>query len=168
MKLTRFTDLGLRILMYLAVYRNESKLATVQDIANRVGWSHHHIVKVVNWLARSGYIASMRGRTGGLRLKRDPVEYRIGSLIRAMESDTELIICESPKCRLMPACRLGGIIKQAQEQFFEALDNYTLADVMLEDEMRFILDEWRDSDEPAPRLTTEGQSFVVPIMPNLR
>lgn len=81
MHLTRFTDLSLRVLMYLT-YRNRTSLVTVNELAQKFQWSRNHIVKVAHFLHLQGWIASFRGRSGGLKLAKDPSEYRIGEIVR--------------------------------------------------------------------------------------
>ena len=73
MHLTRFTDLSLRVLMYLT-YRNRTSLVTVNELAQKFQWSRNHIVKVAHFLHLQGWIASFRGRSGGLKLAKDPSE----------------------------------------------------------------------------------------------
>ncbi len=129
MQLTRFTDLGLRVLMYLSAGRSEAP-ATVGEIAERFAVSHHHLVKVVNLLGQSGWITATRGRGGGLRLAVAPSELRLGAVVRRLEATTELIDCAEPPCVLRGDCRLKAALDAASDAFFAALDGYTLADVV--------------------------------------
>lgn len=131
MQLTRFTDLGLRLLMYLGSARpDEGPPVTIGEVAERFGVSHHHLVKVANLLAHAGWVTATRGKGGGLRLARPAGEIRVGAVVRELEGGHALIDCAEPPCTLRGACRLKGVLDGAQQAFFAALDAYTLADVV--------------------------------------
>jgi Rrf2 family nitric oxide-sensitive transcriptional repressor len=113
MRLTRFSDIGLRVLMYL----------------ERAG-ERTHPVKVVGQLAKLGWVKATRGRNGGLRLAADPATLTIGQVLRKLEGDEdELIDCEGGNCALKMDCQLRGMLRAGMRAFFEAMDQYTLAQV---------------------------------------
>lgn len=129
MHLTRFTDLSLRVLMYLT-YRNRTALVTVNELADRFQWSRNHIVKVAHFMNAQGWIASYRGRSGGLKLAKDPSEYRIGDIVRVLEGgDHSLIDCNSPRCTMIEGCTFRVIQQEAYEAFYEKLNDHTLASI---------------------------------------
>lgn len=131
MRLTTFSDYSLRALMYLALH--PSRRATVPELAAAFGASGHHLMKVVQELAREGLIESTRGRGGGLRLARAPSSIRIGALVRRSEGDGGIVECFTPgvsTCRIAPVCRLKGALADAVEAFYARLDEYTLADLV--------------------------------------
>lgn len=130
MHITRYTDYSLRVLMYLAI-QGES-LATIQDIADSYDISKNHLMKVVHQLNRMGYIATTRGKNGGMRLRLSPAEINIGVLVRETEQDLNLVECFSPdnRCAITPVCGLKGVLSEALNAFFETLDGYTLADLL--------------------------------------
>lgn len=128
MQLTHFTDLGLRVLMYLSHPEQHGSPVTISEIAERFEVSRNHLVKVVHFMGQQGWLLTTRGKGGGLALAQPPQAYRIGALIRALEGATELIDCASPPCRLRGRCQLKGILDKAMEAFFTALDDYTLTD----------------------------------------
>ncbi len=129
MHLTRFTDLSLRVLMYLT-YRNRSSLVTVNELATKFQWSRNHIVKVAHFMHTQGWVVSFRGRTGGLKLAKDPIEYRLGDIVRILEGgDTPLINCENPECTLINGCEFRHIKEEAYNAFYAKLNEYTLASV---------------------------------------
>ena len=130
MHVTRFTDIGLRLLMYLAREPRETPAVTVAEVAGQFGIPHNHLVKVAGLLARHGYIEATRGRSGGLRLSRNAESIRLGQTIRVLEGVHELIDCEHLQCRLSPDCGLRHALAEAQGAFFAALDRYTLADII--------------------------------------
>lgn len=131
MQLTRFTDLGLRLLMYLgSAEAGHDPPVTIGEVAVRFGVSHHHLVKVAHLLAQTGWVTATRGKGGGLRLARPAGEIRVGAVVRELEGVQALIDCAQPPCTLRGACRLKGALDDAQQAFFAALDAYTLADVV--------------------------------------
>lgn len=129
MQLDKFTDYALRVLVALTV-RAPTRLST-SSIAQTYALSEHHLAKVASQLVREGFVASERGRGGGLTLARDPAQINIGAVVRALKADTPVVECfgDNHSCRIMPACGLRTPLQEAQEAFFAALDRYSLADV---------------------------------------
>lgn len=104
MQLNRFTDFGLRVMMYLTQCRDRTVPVTIPEIAARFEISRNHLVKVVHFLSQQGWIVATRGKGGGLRLARDAVEYRIGELVRVLEDQGRWSIAPSlPVCSMAPA-----------------------------------------------------------------
>ena len=126
MKLTLFTDYSMRVLLYLAA--RPDRLCSIAEVAQAYRISQNHLMKVVNDLARSGYIDSLRGRGGGIRLGKPPEEINIGALIRHTEEGFDLVDC--PSCVIAPACGMNGVLKEAVSAFLAVLDKYSLADLM--------------------------------------
>lgn len=130
MQLTHFTDLGLRVLMYLSHEQRETPV-TISEIAERFEASRHHLVKVVHFMGQQGWLVTTRGKGGGLALAHALGDYRLGDLIRTLEhTSTELIDCAEPPCGLRGRCLLKGVLDEALEAFYEALNGHTLADVV--------------------------------------
>jgi Rrf2 family nitric oxide-sensitive transcriptional repressor len=132
MRLTVYTDYALRVLMYVAV-RPEQR-PTIGGIAASYGISRSHLMKVVLDLGRAGYLETVRGKNGGLRLARPPEEIVLGEVIRRTEPDMALVPCFDPvnaACAIGPVCTLRGVLHQAEAAFLQVLDSYTLADLVL-------------------------------------
>ena len=127
MRLTRFSDIGLRVLIYLAHAGERCSAVTVAEIASQFDIPVNHLVKVVGHLARSGWVTATRGRNGGLRLAADPASLTVGAVLRELEGDTELIDCEGDACLLRADCQLRAALKAGMKAFYEAMDSYTLA-----------------------------------------
>ena len=130
MNLTLSTDYSLRALIYLGTCRPQ--LASVAQISEAYGISRHHLVKVVHQLGRLGFIETLQGRGGGLRLAREPGSICIGDLVRRTET-FQLVECfdrERNTCPITPACTLKHILGEATEAFVSVLDRYTLADLL--------------------------------------
>ncbi|MBI5451491.1 MAG: Rrf2 family transcriptional regulator [Gammaproteobacteria bacterium] len=121
------------MLLYLALLPKE-QLATITDIADSYGISRNHLVKVVHNLASLGYVASLRGKGGGLRLACDPAKVTIAEVVRHTEPSFDLVECfrqdGTNTCPITPICRLKRILAEAQQQFIKVLENTTLADVL--------------------------------------
>ncbi|HKJ73917.1 MAG TPA: Rrf2 family transcriptional regulator [Alphaproteobacteria bacterium] len=130
MRLTAFTDYSLRVLTYAGTKGND--LSTIDEIADAYGISRNHLMKVVYRLGQLGYLETIRGKTGGMRLSRDPAEINLGAVVREMEESLGLVECmqEGGHCCIDPACTLKGILNESLEAFLAVLDRYTLADLL--------------------------------------
>ncbi len=126
MKLTLFTDYAMRTLLYLGA--RPDRLCSIGEVAQAYRISQNHLMKVVNQLARSGHVESVRGRSGGIRLGRPPEEINIGAIVRETEDGFDLVDCGS--CVVAPACGLTGVLQEALAAFLAVLDRYTLADLL--------------------------------------
>ncbi|WP_151703564.1 RrF2 family transcriptional regulator [Nitrincola alkalilacustris] len=133
MQITIYTDYSLRVLTHLALQPG-GKLMTIQEIADSYQISKNHLTKVVHHLQKSGYIDTIRGKKGGIRLRRSPSEINIGALVRETEQDMKLVECFSDKgqCAISPACHLKSVFDEALKSFLATLDRYTLADTLPE------------------------------------
>lgn len=129
MQLTHFTDLGLRVLMYLS-HPHDDAPVTISEIATRFAVSRNHLVKVVHFMAQQGWLITTRGKGGGLALAYAVGDYRLGTIIRQLEGITALIDCAEPPCSLRSGCQLKYILDEALSGFFTVLDRYTLADTV--------------------------------------
>jgi Rrf2 family nitric oxide-sensitive transcriptional repressor len=133
MKLTLYSDLGLRLMMYLALRYGES--VTIQEASERFAISKNHLVKISHQLTKSGLIVSTRGRNGGVKLARHPAEINVEDVLRATEDDFNLVECfgqaKNP-CLIIGACKLSGVLDNALAAFFAVLRQSTLADLVKE------------------------------------
>ncbi len=130
MRLSTFSDYTLRVLMYLGA--RPERLATIAEIAASHGISESHLMKVVHHLGRCGWIETVRGKGGGMRLALAPQQIVLGDVIRQTESDFVLVECfgADASCRIQEACRLNAILSEALNALFLVLDGYTLADLL--------------------------------------
>ncbi|WOK38107.1 Rrf2 family transcriptional regulator [Sphingomonas sp. C3-2] len=126
MRLTLFTDYSMRVLLYLGA--RPDRLCSIAEIARGYAISQNHLMKVVNELVRSGYVESVRGRSGGVRLALAPETINIGAVVRHTEDGFDLVDCGG--CTIAPACGLTGILREAVGAFLGVLDRYTLADLL--------------------------------------
>lgn len=128
MRLTVYTDYALRVLMQAALKRDE--LLRVAEIAESFGISRNHLSKVVHQLGVLGYLDTVRGRNGGIRLARAASEITVGQIVREFEPDFALVECFDPgtsSCRIQPRCKLKDTLHDAVAAFFGELDDVTLA-----------------------------------------
>ena len=131
MRLTLHTDYALRLLMLLAA--EPDGLHRIADVARRYAISQNHLMKIVQTLAEAGFVHSVRGRSGGLRLGRPAARINLGAVVRATEDNFALVECfdgERGDCVVSPACGLRGPLEEALRAFFAMLDRYTLADLI--------------------------------------
>lgn len=144
MRLSTFSDYNLRVLMYLGV--QSDRLATIAEIATVHEISESHLMKVVHQLGRSGYIETVRGKGGGMRLAKAPREIVLGDVIRQTEGEIAMAECfaEKSACRIESACRLKSILGEALNAMFLVLDDYTLADLLEKPQDHLKAIRWRD------------------------
>ncbi|MFJ7942453.1 RrF2 family transcriptional regulator [Streptomyces sp. NPDC096354] len=130
MRLTRFTDVALRVLMRLAVVENEDP-PTTREVAATMEVPYTHTAKVVARLQHLGLVEARRGRGGGLILTGAGRSASIGGLVRELEGPGDVVECEgSTPCPLRSACRLRGALHRAQEAFYASLDPITVAELV--------------------------------------
>jgi Rrf2 family transcriptional regulator, nitric oxide-sensitive transcriptional repressor len=129
MRLTNFTDYGLRVLMRLA--GAEGQIMTTDQIATEFSISRNHLTKVVQDLVSSGYVTSQRGKGGGLLLAKAAQDIRLGDVVRHLESGNALVECfraDGGSCALLPTCGLRQRLILAREAFLDVLNTSTLAE----------------------------------------
>lgn len=132
MRLTLYTDYSLRVLLYLGA-KNIEDLSTIKEISDAYGISKNHLMKVTHELGKLGYIETVRGRGGGIRLALKPKDIVIGKLVRQTEEDFYLVDCFNPEsvgCIISPVCSLKGALNKALHAYIAVLDTYTLDDFL--------------------------------------
>ena len=130
MRLTFYSDYSLRLLMYAAL--KPGQLITIQEVAEAYGISKNHLTKVAFDLGRAGFLETVRGRNGGLRLAKKPDAIGLGDVLRVTERPAVLVECFNPKtnsCVISAPCRLKGVLARAQKAWFAVVDECTLADL---------------------------------------
>lgn len=133
MRLTSFTDFGLRALMRMA--GEPGRAFSTAELAAEFGLSRHHLAKIMRRLSAGGIVATRRGAGGGAVLARDPGEIRLGTVVRLLEEGQALVECFAPhggKCTITGHCRLKARLRAAEEIFLGALDRSTLAEIALQ------------------------------------
>lgn len=126
MRLTRYTDYAMRVLLYLGA--QPEKVCAISEIARAYGISQNHLMKVAHDLGKAGYIEGVRGRSGGVRLAKPADEINVGDVVRQTEEGFELVECGT--CVIAPACGLTGALDEALAAFMAVLDRYTLSDLL--------------------------------------
>ena len=131
MRLTLHTDHALRMLMLLAI--EPAALHTIEQVALRYDISRNHLMKITQTLVQAGFIESLRGRGGGLRLARAAESINLGAIVRATEDSFELVECfdrEHNTCLIASACGLQGPLEEALQAFLAVLHRYSLDDLV--------------------------------------
>lgn len=130
MRLTAMTDYALRLLMYVA--QQPKRLCTIAEVAEVHAISRAHLMKITHQLGRHGWIETVRGKGGGMRLARRPEDINLGAVVRSIEPDFTLVECFSTggSCTLTGSCGLTGVVQGALQSFMQHLDEHSLADVL--------------------------------------
>ncbi|MGI8332357.1 RrF2 family transcriptional regulator [Actinomadura scrupuli] len=130
MRLTKFTDLALRVTMRLAVIEPGTTLTTRQ-VAEAMAIPYTHTAKAIARLQHLGVVEARRGRGGGLELTGFGRTASLGWLVRELEGEAEVVACEGGvPCPLRAACRLRGALRKAQQAFYASLDPLTVDDLV--------------------------------------
>lgn len=132
MQLTLHADYALRVLLYLGAMP-PGQVASTAEISTAYGISRNHLVRVVQTLAKNGYVAVTGGRQGGVTLARDPHQIRLGDVIRHAESNLRVVECFDRKtntCPIISVCELKPVIALALDAFLAVMDSYTLASML--------------------------------------
>ncbi len=133
MRLTKWTDYTLRVLMHCAATQQRPKPVTIQEIAQRHDISRSHLMKIVMKLSALGWIESIRGRGGGIRLLVPADQLLIGEVLRQTETDFNLVECfdeAENTCRLNGRCQLKAVLEEAMASYMTVLDKVSLADLL--------------------------------------
>ncbi|MCP3762143.1 Rrf2 family transcriptional regulator [Domibacillus sp. A3M-37] len=136
MKLTLYTDYSLRMLVFLGA-KEEGELSNIREIADAYNISKNHLMKVTHELGKLGYIETIRGRNGGIRLAKNPLDINIGEVVRKTEDDFHLVECfvDPGRCVITPICGLRHVFAEALQAFMSVLDRYTLNDFLADKDM---------------------------------
>ena len=135
MQLSKFTDYSFRALIYLA--DKKDSLATVEELANALQISEHHLKKIIHKLAKTNYVISIKGRGGGLKLGMDPKDINLGEILKITEDNLNIVeyfSSDSISCNLNGECKLKPVLNDALNSFKLKLklklSEYTLADII--------------------------------------
>ncbi|MBU5455162.1 RrF2 family transcriptional regulator [Caproiciproducens sp. MSJ-32] len=131
MYLSKFTDYSFRSLLYLANHRD--KICTVEELSKELDISEHHLKKIIHKLAKTEYIVSMKGRSGGLKLGLEPEEINLGEVLKITEDNLNIAECFSKKevCPYIDGgCKLKGIMRSSLNKFLDEFSKYTLKDLL--------------------------------------
>ncbi len=128
MRLSRFTDYAVRVLIYSAMH--PTRLVTLQEMSDFYGISLAHLRKVVHKLGKLGYLKTARGKGGGLRLQRAAEEINIGTVVAEFEGREPMVDCKGLHCVALTACGLPRVLRRAQTSFYRELERHTLIDII--------------------------------------
>lgn len=130
MRLTTMSDYAMRLLMHVG--QHPGRLCTIAEVARAHDISEAHLTKITHQLALAGWLETVRGKGGGMRLAAKPQDIGLGAVVRSIEPDFKLVEClaQDSTCQLSSSCHLTGIINGALQSFMQYLDSYTLADLL--------------------------------------
>lgn len=130
MRLTTMSDYAMRLLMYVG--QHPERLCTIAEVARAYDISEAHLTKITHQLALAGWLETVRGKGGGMRLATSPQHIGLGAVVRSMEPDFNIVECLSrdTTCQLTSSCHLTHIINEALQSFMQHLDRYTLVDLL--------------------------------------
>ncbi len=133
MRLSRFSDIALRALMYLGAHPD--RVVPTEEMSQKLVVSKEHLMKCLQTLSGLDLVEGIRGRGGGFRLTGEGGEIRLGELVRETEPTLAMAECFEPVsiCPLTGNCRLAGVLAESQKAFLATLDKYTLADLLAAD-----------------------------------
>jgi Rrf2 family nitric oxide-sensitive transcriptional repressor len=131
MRLTKFTDNALRVLIYTAA--NSDRLTNISEITEKCNIPRNHLTKVVHAMSTEGLLETVRGKGGGVRLGRPAAEITVANVVRTMEPDLKIIECFVPRCPLAQKCKLRSVLDEGRSAFLDALGKYTIADLIGEE-----------------------------------
>ncbi|EMB9231679.1 nitric oxide-sensing transcriptional repressor NsrR [Vibrio harveyi] len=137
MQLTSFTDYALRTLIYLASLPKD-ELTNITEVTDLFGVSRNHMVKVINRLGQLGYVHTVRGKNGGIRLMKAPQDITVGGVVRDLEP-LDLVHCSVEFCHITPACRLKEKLAKAKMAFLAELDGCTIEELLSDNSELLIL-----------------------------
>lgn len=132
MQLSKFTDYAFRVLLLLADTRG---LSRIDDLAKELDSSAHHLKKVVQRLSKTGFVKTLKGRSGGIALALPAEQINLGEVLLAMEENMNIVECfrSSDACPLFRrSCKLKGLLHEASLRFIEVLGEKSLADISLD------------------------------------
>ena len=130
MRLTKQTNYAIRIMMYCAA--NSENLSQVPEIAKAYGLSELFLFKILRPLTKNGFVETVRGRNGGIRLTRDASLIKLSEVVRITEDNFNMAECfseEGADCPLIDSCELNSALREALAAFFNVLDKYTIEDL---------------------------------------
>ena len=130
MRLTTMSDYAMRLLMYVA--QHPERLCTISEVARAYEISEAHLMKITHQLALAGWLETVRGKGGGMRLAAPPGDIGLGAVVRSIEPDFTIVECltSDTACQLTGTCQLTGIVNGALQSFMNYLNRYTLADLL--------------------------------------
>ncbi len=130
MRLTRQTNYAIRIMMYCAA--NQGSLSQIPEIANAYHLSEAFLFKILRPITQHGFVESVRGRKGGIRLARPASSIKLSEVVKITEDSFAMADCfeaNGTDCPLVDQCGLSSALNEALDAFFAVLAKYTIDDL---------------------------------------
>ncbi len=148
MQLTKYTDYAFRTLIFLGIQK-PAELVTISNVSDHFEIPRNHLVKIVHRLGKLGYVETVRGKGGGIRLARPASKINLREVLEAVEETLVPINCDNPSCRIVSTCKLKGIVGEAQEAFLDVFGRYHLDDLQKEPQRLEQLLKWYPYASPS-------------------
>lgn len=129
MKLNKRTDYALRTLLFLATINGE-RLTTLNEISQKFHIVRDHLIKIVGTLSKQGYVTTLRGKGGGIKINPNTFKVSLYEIVMNFEPTFEVVDCEHLLCPVRGVCRLKRVLDKASNAFVEVLQQYTLSDIL--------------------------------------
>jgi Rrf2 family protein len=128
--IAKTTRYALWVLVALAKSPEDGGYLRAHELARRLGIPGPYLSKVLYTLSQNGLVESVRGRTGGYRLRRRPERVTVKSLVGIFEPEalTHVCIIGNPECP-GASCRRHRNWQGVQETFLSAMEETTIADI---------------------------------------
>ena len=132
MQLNRFTDYGLRVLIYLCSQPANARIS-LEFLSKHFHINKHHLQKISQRLSQLGWIASARGKNGGISLRDESRALSLAVIVAELEQELAPIDCDGVACPITGACKLQQVLDQAGQAFLSVLASYQLEDLQISD-----------------------------------
>lgn len=129
LKISEGASLAVHTAVILAM--NITKRMSAKEIAKFLNASENHLAKILQKLAKDGYVDSVRGPGGGFKIAKKPDEINLLEIYESIEGHREQSNClfGLSACGLSN-CVLGGLVESINNQVYEYLSNTRLIDVV--------------------------------------
>ena len=123
---------ALRIMIDLAEHQTD-EFISLRGIAQRQEISEKYLESIIRMLVKAKVVDSLRGKGGGYRLKKDPDQYTVGSILRLTEESLAPVSCleaDAETCPRAGSCRTLALWQGLDKAIYDYLESVTIADLM--------------------------------------
>jgi Rrf2 family protein len=132
MKISTKGRYALRIITDLAM-QSGNEYISLKDISERQEISMKYLEMIVGILSRAGYVLSLRGKSGGYKLAKEPREYTVGSILKLTEGSLAPVAClenEINTCNRAKHCITLPMWQKLDKLINDYLESVTIEDLI--------------------------------------